>query len=143
MPLEAADVATRPAVPGDLDFVAGVYDVTIRPYAEQTFGTWDPGTAARRFDPATYRIVQVRGADTGCLQLLDEGTHLQLRVLYILPHFQRAGIGSSLLERLIAEASKPIRLRVLRVNPAKRLYERFGFRVIGEEPERFFMEWRP
>lgn len=143
MPTEPAEVTLRPAAPGDLAFVAAVYDVTIRPYAEETFGRWDSATAARNFDPGTYRIIQVGGRDAGCLQVVDEGRHLRLSVLYILPAFQNAGVGSVLLTRLIAGASKPVRLRVLRVNPARRLYERFGFTVTDEEPERFFMEWRP
>ena len=132
MPIAPADIALRAAVPGDRDFVAAVYDATIRPYAEQTFGVWDRNTAARRFDPATYWIVRARGVDAGCQQIVDEGTHLQLNVLYILPRFQNAGIGSVLLERMIAAADKPIRLRVLRVNPARRLYERHGFTVYDE-----------
>ncbi len=44
---------------------------------------------------------------------------------------------------LIAEAKaagKPLRLRVLSVDPARRLYEREGFRVTSSTPERFYME---
>lgn len=31
---------------------------------------------------------------------------------------------------------------VLRVNPAKALYERLGFREVGGDEFRFFMEWQ-
>jgi hypothetical protein len=44
---------------------------------------------------------------------------------------------------LIAEArscGKPLRLRVLSVNRARRLYEREGFRVTESTPERYYME---
>jgi ribosomal protein S18 acetylase RimI-like enzyme len=73
-------------------------------------------------------------------------THIQLHQLFILPEYQRRGIGSGLLEDLLTEAGQsglPVRLRVLRVNPAKGLYERYGFRVTSEEPERFYMQRTP
>ena len=146
MPNDPDDVVLRPAEPGDLDFVAAVYDATIRPYAEAALGVWDPRTAHLRFDPSTYEIIQVRGEDAGCMQVVDEDTHLQLTVLYILPAFQKQGVGGVLLDRLAARsaaARKPIRLRVLRVNPALRFYERHGFVVTGEEPVRVFMERVP
>ena len=66
--------------------------------------------------------------------------------LYIEKEFQRRGLGTQLLKRLFVEgreSSLPIRLRVLAVNPAKRLYERLGFVVIETTAERLFMEWRP
>lgn len=38
------------------------------------------------------------------------------------------------------QAGKPVRLRLLAVNPARRLYEREGFRVSSTTPERIYME---
>jgi ribosomal protein S18 acetylase RimI-like enzyme len=63
-----------------------------------------------------------------------------------LPEFQRDGIGTELVRRMLQRAKEldvPVRLRVLRVNPAKRLYERMGFVVTSEEPERFYMQSAP
>lgn len=37
----------------------------------------------------------------------------------------------------------PVRLSVLVNNPARRLYERLGFRVSSIEHPRVKMEWRP
>ena len=50
--------------------------------------------------------------------------------LWLLPEYQSRGIGSDFIEKLAARADSrqvPIRLTVLRVNRARRLYERFGF----------------
>lgn len=61
-------------------------------------------------------------------------------MLYLLPDFQGLGIGSSLVSSLQCEAAErrvPLRLKVLKVNPAKRFYERMGFSV-KEETEYFF-----
>jgi hypothetical protein len=34
----------------------------------------------------------------------------------------------------------PVRLNVLKVNPARALYKRLGFAVVGEDDVRWFME---
>ena len=80
----------------------------------------------------------------GCIALIDEADALMLEKLYILPSHQRRGIGTLLLGRVIERAhasGKPIRLRVLRVNPARQLYERNGFKVDRSTDERYFMSY--
>jgi hypothetical protein len=42
-----------------------------------------------------------------------------------------------------AQAGKPVELWVLKPNPAVSLYRRLGFLVIGEDPRRLRMLWRP
>jgi ribosomal protein S18 acetylase RimI-like enzyme len=71
---------------------------------------------------------------------------IQLVHLYIAKDYQRRGFGTQLLKKLFVEAREanlPICLRVLAVNPAKRLYERLGFVVVETTAERYFMEWHP
>ncbi|MEE9280835.1 MAG: GNAT family N-acetyltransferase [Myxococcota bacterium] len=41
-----------------------------------------------------------------------------------------------------ARRGVPVTLKVLRVNPARELYERLGFSVTGETREHFQMTWR-
>jgi len=56
------------------------------------------------------------------------------------------GIGSGLLRELIQQCSRdgvPLRLQVLKVNPALRLYERLGFRQTSEDQMYLQMERRP
>lgn len=69
--------------------------------------------------------------------------HWFLSKLYLLPPFQGEGIGSRLLDRLIADAGTlrmPLRVTVLDVNPARRFYERHGFVVTRFAPPRHHME---
>ena len=57
---------------------------------------------------------------------------------------KRQGSGTELVSGLIAGARaerKPLRLRVLRANPAKALYERLGFVTTETTKERYFMEY--
>ncbi len=118
----------------------------MRAYAEATFGSWNPKVARDSFIPATHRILQFDGADIGCIELRDLPEAFELNKLYILPAWQRRGIGTRILNdlKILARAvDKPLRLRVLRVNPARRLYERLGLRIEHETPERFFLAFTP
>jgi GNAT superfamily N-acetyltransferase len=75
-------------------------------------------------------ILECDGTPAGCVCVLRQPDEYRLVRLFVLPAFQNRGIGSGVLSELIREADTrglPIHLRVLPVNPAKRLYERFGF----------------
>jgi GNAT superfamily N-acetyltransferase len=113
----------------------------MREYAERTSGNWIP-EPRDNFRPEVHRIIQCDGIEIGCVALIEEPDALMLEKLYILPTYQRGGIGTSLLRRLVERAhasEKPIHLRVLRVNPARQLYERNGFKVNRSSDERHFM----
>lgn len=52
------------------------------------------------------------------------------------------GVGSSLLEAIIGDASvagADVKLGVLKANPARHLYERLGFRIVGQDDHEYFM----
>jgi len=119
----------------------------MRSYVEQTFGEWNAEEQRERLfrDFAANRpdIVSFNGEDVGIWSVVREPTRLVLSKVYLLPGFQRHGIGSKLLDLLIQEsegAGLPIHLRLLKVNPARSLYERKGFRVVREEAPYVYME---
>ncbi|MEN6462757.1 MAG: GNAT family N-acetyltransferase [Syntrophomonas sp.] len=62
----------------------------------------------------------------------------------LLPEFQNQGIGTHLLKKIQkkADAGIPVRLTVMDGNPARRLYERLGFKVTGCSELHTFMEWK-
>lgn len=123
---------------------------TMREYAITTWGTWWEDESRRetveQVTAGRTEIIEFNHVPIG-VRLVDRpGTHIQLVQLYIAKEFQRRGFGTELLNRLFVEAKEsnlPVRLRVLTVNPAKRLYERLGFVVVESAAERYFMEWRP
>jgi len=64
--------------------------------------------------------------------------------IFIAPAHQNLGVGSILLKQLIERArmsKKLFKLRVLRVNPARRLYERHGFVVSHSTDHHHHMVW--
>jgi GNAT superfamily N-acetyltransferase len=137
------NVTLRPANESDWDFLCVVQETCMREYAERTWGNWIPEPRGN-FRPEIHQIIECDGVEMGCIALIDEADALMLEKLYILPSHQRRGIGTLLLGRVIERAhasGKPIRLRVLRVNPARQLYERNGFKVDRSTDERYFMSY--
>ena len=141
-------ITLRPISKADFEFIYEVTRVTMQAYVEQTWGYWvDEEQRKIIYDSinlSTHQIIQLDGQDAGCLAFEIHPSHMQLTKLYVLPHIQRRGVGTFLVRQLInkAKARKiPLRLRVLTVNPARRLYEREGFIVQAQTKERFYMEY--
>lgn len=64
----------------------------------------------------------------------------------MLPARRNAGIGTVLISELIGEASasgRPVKLHVLRSNPAQALYLRLGFSIVGGDDLYFEMKLEP
>lgn len=138
----------RPATSDDLAITYALTEDAMRSYVEQTWGAWEAEEQLAKhranFTPETHQLILVDGVVAGLVAVEDLATHLWLVKLYLFQRYRRAGIGSRVLQSVLADArasGKPVRLRVLKVNQrARALYERLGFRVIDEAPERFFME---
>lgn len=143
------NVELRQATSTDEALVYQVTEATMRTYVERAFGPWVESfqrkIIGKSFHPATHQVILVDGCAVGIIAAPVHDSHIQLEKLFVMPRFQRQGIGSRLLRDLLRSAAaqrKPIRLRVLAVNiDARRFYERFGFVVTNTTPERIFMEF--
>lgn len=118
----------------------------IRPYVEQLW-VWDQADQESRFresfDPATISIVRIQDRDVGYLKVEYHDDHVFLAGIYLDREYRYRGIGSELIVDLLNRCRnlrKPLRLRVLRPNPAQRLYRRLGFRPIEETETHIYME---
>jgi ribosomal protein S18 acetylase RimI-like enzyme len=80
-------------------------------------------------------FVQFEGRGDASSQL---GSCGDIRRLYVLPEFQRRGVGGSLLEAALSHPElygRTIRLDVWERNEAaQRFYRKFGFQVVGAKP---------
>jgi GNAT superfamily N-acetyltransferase len=93
-----------------------------------------------RWDVAEVEIITSDGADVGWLQKSIQDAALYLEQIFIDAAFQRRGIGTEIINRLIEKAKqdgRPVTLGVVKTNPAGRLYERLGFRVSHEDDRKF------
>lgn len=143
-------IRLRQATAADADFIYRIVETTMRGYVEQVWGSfseeYNRKNIAESIGSGIYTLIEHEGLDIGALAVERYSTHIQLTQIYILPSHQNRGIGTSLVRQLVREArgsGKPLRLRVLSVNPARTLYEREGFKVTSVTPERVFMELDP
>jgi GNAT superfamily N-acetyltransferase len=98
------------------------------------------------FPNASYQIILWEEQPAGRLYVDRRGDEIGIVDISLLPEYRGRGIGSILLPQIMAEASevdKPVRIYVERFNRALTLYERLGFRKIGDTGVYFHMEWLP
>ncbi len=94
-----------------------------------------------------YRRICLDGQVAGYVAVHDEGTKREIDDLYLYPAFQRRGIGTQVLQQMIAQALKDQKLPYLYVfirnEGAVRLYRRLGFVVASQiQTSRYIMEYR-
>jgi ribosomal protein S18 acetylase RimI-like enzyme len=135
----------RQANDDDLDFLWWLHRATMREYVDRTWGWEDESQEKRfrrKFEPRRIQIVCYQGDPVGCISVDREPSRILLGVIEIAPAYQGQGIGSCLIQQLCDEADAGgvlLELQVLKVNPAKRLYERLGLVTVGETETHYLM----
>ena len=136
----------RPATAADAAFVYHLHRSSMQDNVAQTWGEWNEELQARMFtqwfEPAQFQIVVVDGQDAGLISVERRPMELFLSTIEILPEYQNRGVGSAVIRDVLAQAQAeglPVGLQVLKVNPARRLYERFGFSVVEETATHYLM----
>jgi ribosomal protein S18 acetylase RimI-like enzyme len=140
-------VTTRTATPADYHFLSTLHKLARGPYVEATWG-WDEVFQRQCFrdawEPTANQVVLLGSEPIGCVRVEDHDDHVFVDYIAIMPAHQRQGIGAALMRQVQASAAThgvPVRLNVLKVNPARALYERLRFVVVGEDDVRWYMEY--
>lgn len=97
------------------------------------------------YPDAERRLILVDGVPAGRLYVDRREDEVRIVDIALLPAHRGAGVGGAILRDLLAEAAaagKPLRIHVEQVNPALRLYERLGFKRIGDTGVYYLMEWK-
>jgi GNAT superfamily N-acetyltransferase len=130
----------RAATQRDAAFIYGLRVAGLRPYVARIWG-WDDAVQAARFReqvaPVRYDIIVVDGRDVGAVAVEWRRDEVLLADIEVAPAWRGRGLGTAIIGEVLAEAERrglPVILQVLKGNPARRLYERLGFRVVGETP---------
>lgn len=100
----------------------------------------------RYFPGASFLIVELDGRSVGRLYVHYTPEDVRVLDVALLPDVRGQGVGTWLLERVIDEAGRlgaPVSLHVAVGSPARRLYERLGFRIVREDAMNHFMERPP
>ena len=97
----------------------------------------------KHFADARFLVVERDGRPIGRLYVNYTPEDVRVLDIALLPDARGNGVGRRLLEDVIDRATRlgaPVTLHVAVGSPARRLYERLGFRVVKEDPMNFFME---
>ena len=99
----------------------------------------------KNYPKAENDLILYDGAPAGRVILTTERGDLHLVDIVVLSKYRNLGIGTEILNWLFERSRQtkmPVRFSVERNNRAFRLYERLGFKIVGEMPAHFQMEWR-
>lgn len=97
------------------------------------------------FPEASHAILMCGDRPVGTLIVKHAAEEIRLVDVAFLPEHRGAGLGTKVIRRLQAEAhgnGRPLRLQVLKTNPAMRLYARLGFVTTGSDELRVELESR-
>ena len=130
----------------DFDWLYYLRSQTMLTYINDSGGRFDLESQSGRITLAydSIKIVTSGNQDIGMFKVTRGSDNWEIVQIQILPDYQHMGIGTELIRNLQEEASQQgitLSLSVLKVNPAKRLYERLGFEVVQEKEKSYTMRY--
>ncbi|KWF01678.1 GCN5 family acetyltransferase [Burkholderia ubonensis] len=141
-------ITLRAATPADVPFLLRLRKLTMTAHLQRSGVPTDDDTHYGRiranFEDA--KIICDGTESIGLLKLSRAPDEWRLHQIQVLPAHQGKGIGSAVLRDVLAEATRagvPVSLSVLQGNPARRLYEQLGFRLVTETPIDAKLTWHP
>ena len=151
------DIIRCPSTDEDEPFLRSVYDTTRademalvpwndaekRAFLDMQFHAQHTYYHAQ-FPNAKYDLLVRNGEQIGRLYTDKRETELRILDIAILPEFRNQGVGTGLIQGLMAEAQEAgidLTLHVETFNPARRLYERLNFGETQVDGIYILMTW--
>lgn len=141
------DIHLRRGEIADQDWLFDLFRRTMQNYIDKAWG-WDELLQYQGFItslPArNFQVLISEGERVGSFHLTDKPDHLLLDMILVVPARQRQGFGSFLMDCIkerSRHSAKPVRLSVLKTNPAVQFHLACGFTVHEEDTHSFHMAW--
>jgi len=125
----------------DVDFILKLKELCFKWYIEVIYG-WDINIQRKKTIEEldeyidNMRIIKLDNKDIGVTTFYEkEGTYV-VGLIIIHPDYQNKGIATNIIKEYINVAkneNKRIIIKTYKKNPAKRLYERLGFKLYNED----------
>ena len=141
-------ITLRPAVAQDFEYCKRLYLSGMSKIIEELNldRTAQAAGLQQQWVLTEIQIITLDGSDVGWLQTKTQEDGLFVAQLFVDTPFQRRGIGTEVMNGLIADATHAnhaVLLAVVKINPALRLYERLGFYIVHEDDRKFYMKRDP
>jgi len=101
---------------------------------------------AKAYAAAEFLIIEAEGSPAGRIAIYRGRSDIRVVDIGLLPTCRSRGYGAAILNCLFLEGTasgRTVSVHVEVFNPAQRLYQRLGFREVGENGPYKLMEWRP
>lgn len=146
MSISATALGFRLAEATDVDWLLTLRLATMTAYLEASGASLTRQEQLERVlrDFSCIRIVMREAVAVGMLKLDRSADPWVVIQIQIDPAYQGQGLGTLIIRQLQAEVvarGVGLALSVLKVNPAKALYDRLGFQVIGENGDSYEMRY--
>ncbi len=157
-PAAAPPVRRRPIRDEDLEFLLALYastrdeELALTDWSEETKQAFlrqqfeaQHRHYAERYPGAELALLIAGDEPIGRLYVARWEREIRLMDIALVPAWRGRGLGGRLLRELQAEAEatrRKLSVHVEIFNPARRLYERLGFRKVGETGPYWLLEWR-
>jgi len=139
----------RPATDSDYTFAFEAKQRALGPHISARWG-WQSDVQARfhrqRWAERPWCIIELDGRSIGTVSVERTATEMRFGEFYLLPEHQGRGIGSAVLQGVLAEADASaltVNLEYLKWNPVGSLYKRHGFVVTKENDSHYFLSRPP
>jgi ribosomal protein S18 acetylase RimI-like enzyme len=153
------EIALRPVTEADGQLLRAVYRSTREDELDHTPWTEEQKAAfvemqfvaqdthyRTHLPDASYDVVVVDGEDAGRLYVDRRESEVRIVDIAILPAFRGRGIGTKLLDGILAEAAatgRKVSIHVEHENRARSLYDRLGFVQVEDQGVYLLLEWTP
>ena len=142
-------IKLAPSTENDREFSYQVKKAAEGEYIKKIWG-WDE-SLQRQFhekdwDKSQPAIIKYAGKSVGTLSVVENQECVQIGQFFILPKYQRKGIGSYLLRSVLEKADNAAlvsRVAFFKGNPVESLYTRNGFQLVDQTQTHCFMERKP
>lgn len=133
----------RQATDKDKDILNRIHAENMRGYVEKVY-PWDSNLFSNSFIPEEYQIVATNQNLIGFIKVVVSETDIYLAEIQIAKPYQKKGVGTSLIQSVINQATlqnKRLWLKVIKNNPAQNLYRKLGFISVEELLHHKIMEY--
>lgn len=152
-------VTLRPIGDADLPFLRALYESTRedelapvpwsdaerRAFLDMQFEAQHRHYAQAYAHPE-FAVIERDGRPIGRLYLDRDAAELRIVDIALMPEARRQGIGGALVSAVLEDGRTqglPVTIHVEKFNPARRLYERLGFREVDDRGVYALMQWTP
>ena len=136
----------RPALDSDKSFLLELRSKTMDPHLTASSLPVSQEAHLQRinykFDQAY--IIELDKVAIGLLKADGKIDNIEIIQIQIDPEYQNRGIGRSVLQNILQEATaskRSVSLSVLKVNRAQELYISLGFKTVAEDESSYFMKY--